>query len=208
MNTDPTAPLDARLLNAMKRLRLENIQLQRQLRSLQSDFAQASAEATDQAFRNRELEMELQTAQQQASRVPDLEKRVEAMELAQEQWEVQREAMTRLAQRQGMDLQELRNLLRERDEEIESLRLLTRARTHELENVKSQARQVIVQHYQAMKTAQEQAQAAIEEARKTRSRLDAIRPPVTAGRRKVLPPRSLRPVGLAPASHPSPQGQN
>ncbi len=196
--TDKSIPLDTRLLNAMKRLRLENIQLQRQLRGLQSDFGQASAQATDHAFRSRELEMELHSAQRQLQGLPELQRRLLALETAKHQWEAQRAAVTQLAQRQGLDLQELRTLLRQKERELEEIK---QASQSEMEEVKTKARQVIVQHYQSMKSAQEQAQAAFEEARRAKSQLEAIRAPMSSGRRKVLPPRGVRTGSLAAGSN-------
>lgn len=193
MATPDTQPLDSRLLNAMKRLRLENIQLQKQLRSLQSDLSAAN----EALLRGREVELQLAEVQKQVLDLQECQIKVQALEAARLHWDSQRSAITQLAQRQTLELQELRTLLRQRDEELGSLREANHNSVQELERVKHQARQVIVQHYQAMKSAQEQAQQASEEARRSKSQLDAIRPPVSNGRRKVLPPRSLRPLGFS-----------
>ncbi len=182
--TDQQPPLDSRLLNAMKRLRLENIHLQKHLRTLQGDFSQAHAHLSQSTLRTRELEAQLHMAQ----------RRVESLETTQAQWETQRAAVTQLVQRQAQELQELRTLARQQQEEIERQQQCITAGEEELERVKAQARQVIVQHYQGMKTAQEQAQVAFEEARRAKAQLEAIRAPMSPGRRKVLPPRSLRPT--------------
>ena len=187
-------PLDSRLLNAMKRLRLENISLQRQLRALQADFGQASAHSTDGEFRNRELEFQLAQAQQQLQGFEEAKQRLESLETMRQQWESQRMAMTGLVQRQTLEMQELRTLLRQHQEELCQVEQANQAGSQELERVKHQARQVIVQHYQAMKTAQEQAQQAFEEVRRSKTQLEAIRAPMGNGHRKVLPPRSLRPI--------------
>ncbi len=202
MKHETTTPLDSRLLAAMKRLRLENIQLQKQLRSLQSDFGQASSQATDAAFRGRDLELQLAQVQQQLQDHQEMRLRLESLEASRVHWEAQREALTQLAQRQALELQELRTLLNNREDEVAQLRHLNHAGLQEIEQVKHQARQVIVQHYQAMKRAEEQAQAASEEARRSRAQLDAIRAPMSNGRRKVLPPRSLRPKSSLDLSRP------
>ena len=202
MNYEPTQPLDTRLLNAMKRLRLENIQLQKQLRALQSDYGQASSQATDAAFRGRDLELQLAQMQQQLQDYHEIRLRVESLEAARVHWENQREMLTQLAQRQTLELQELRTLLHNREDEVCRLQHLNHAGLQEIEQIKHQARQVIVQHYQAMKRAEEQAQIAQEEARRSRAQLDAIRAPMSNGRRKVLPPRSLRPKGSLDLSRP------
>lgn len=189
-------PLDSRLLSAMKRLRLENINLQRQMRTLQSDCEIASTEANESGSRKRQLEVQLTEAEKQLQELQALRSRVEALEAEQQHWESQRQAVTSLAQRQTLELQELRTTLAERDDQVATLQAANQAGSQELERVKQQARQVIVQHYQAMKTAQEQAQQAFEEVRRNKSQMDAIRAPIAANRRKVLPPRSLRPLGL------------
>lgn len=194
MSTNINQPLDSRLLNAMKRLRLENINLQRQLRTLQADLGQSSAQASDNELRNRELEIQLSLAQQQLLEFEEARRRLESLETERQQWEAQRLSVTGLAQRQTLELQELRTLLRQREEELVQLQQANQSGSQELERVKHQARQVIVQHYQAMKTAQEQAQQAFEEVRRNKSQLEAIRAPMGSGRRKVLPPRSLRPI--------------
>ena len=193
---NPQQPLDSRLLSAMKRLRLENINLQRQMRTLQSDCETASCEANESGSRKRQLEVQLTEAEKQLQELQELKLRVESLEAEQQHWEAQRQAVTGLAQRQTMELQELRTALAERDEQIAALQQANQAGSQELERVKQQARQVIVQHYQAMKTAQEQAQQAFEEVRRNKSQMDAIRAPIGANRRKVLPPRSLRPMSL------------
>ncbi len=193
---NPQQPLDSRLLSAMKRLRLENISLQRQMRTLQSDCETASCEANESGSRKRQLEVQLTEAEKQLQELQDLKLRVETLEAEQQHWESQRQAVTSLAQRQTLELQELRTLLAERDEQLVALQQANQAGSQELERVKQQARQVIVQHYQAMKTAQEQAQQAFEEVRRNKSQMDAIRAPIGANRRKVLPPRSLRPMSL------------
>jgi chromosome segregation ATPase len=194
-------PLDSRLLNAMKRLRLENINLQRQLRALQADLGQANAQATDAEFRSRELEIELSLTRQQLEEFEEARLRLELLETARQQWEAQSLSASGMAQRQQVELQELRTLLRQREEEISQLQQANQAGSQELERVRHQARQVIVQHYQAMKTAQEQAQQAFEEVRRNKTQLDAIRAPMGGGRRKVLPPRSLRPTSSLQASN-------
>lgn len=194
---NPQQPLDSRLLSAMKRLRLENINLQRQMRTLQSDCEMASSEANESGSRKRQLEVQLTEAEKQLQQLQDLKLRVETLEAEQQHWESQRQAITGLAQRQTLELQELRTMLAERDEQIAALHQANQAGSQELERVKQQARQVIVQHYQAMKTAQEQAQQAFEEVRRNKSQMDAIRAPIGANRRKVLPPRSLRPMNLS-----------
>lgn len=193
---NPQQPLDSRLLSAMKRLRLENINLQRQMRTLQSDCESASSEANESGSRKRQLEVQLTEAEKQIGELQEMKLRVEALESEQQHWESQRQAITGLAQRQTLELQELRTLLAERDEQIAALQQANQTGSQELERVKQQARQVIVQHYQAMKTAQEQAQQAFEEVRRNKSQMDAIRAPIGANRRKVLPPRSLRPMSL------------
>lgn len=188
-------PLDSRLLNAMKRLRLDNIQLQKQLREYQSDFGQASSQAVDGAFRSRELEIELHQARQQLVELAELKQRLEAAETAREQWEAQRTVLSDLNHRQTLEIQEMRVELRHSEEECRRLSQANQAGSQELERVKTQARQVIVEHYQAMKSAQEQAQQANDEVRRMRAQVDAIRPTNSAGaRRKALPPRSLRPT--------------
>jgi len=187
-------PLDSRLLSAMKRLRLENINLQRQVRALQTDLAEATSQAHQHEFRNRELESQLANTQKQLHLQMDAQKSLDQLESARAQWDAQRSALNALTQQQHLELLELRALLQQREEELLQLQHVNQAGTQELERVKHQARQVIVQHYQAMKTAQEQAQQAFEEVRRNRSQLEAIRAPIS-GRRKVLPPRSLRPIG-------------
>lgn len=194
---NPQQPLDSRLLSAMKRLRLENINLQRQMRTLQTDCETASCEANESGSRKRQLEVQLTEAEKQLQQLKDLKLRVETLEAEQQHWESQRQAITGLAQRQTLELQELRTQLAERDEQIAALQQANQAGSQELERVKQQARQVIVQHYQAMKTAQEQAQQAFEEVRRNKTQMDAIRAPIGANRRKVLPPRSLRPMNLS-----------
>lgn len=194
---NPQQPLDSRLLSAMKRLRLENINLQRQMRTLQTDCETASCEANESGSRKRQLEVQLTEAEKQLQQLKELKLRVETLEAEQQHWESQRQAITGLAQRQTLELQELRTLLAERDEQIATLHQANQAGSQELERVKQQARQVIVQHYQAMKTAQEQAQQAFEEVRRNKTQMDAIRAPIGANRRKVLPPRSLRPMNLS-----------
>lgn len=194
---NPQQPLDSRLLSAMKRLRLENINLQRQMRTLQTDCETASCEANESGSRKRQLEVQLTEAEKQLQQLKELKLRVETLEAEQQHWESQRQAVTGLAQRQTLELQELRTMLAERDEQIATLQQANQAGSQELERVKQQARQVIVQHYQAMKTAQEQAQQAFEEVRRNKTQMDAIRAPIGANRRKVLPPRSLRPMNLS-----------
>lgn len=186
--------LDSRLLSAMKRLRMENIQLSKQLKALQEDFGNASSEATDSAFRTRDLELQLGAAQQQLQEMSEMKLRMQSLETSSQQWESQRAATTQLVQRQAQELQELRVELHRRNEEIARTQVERDAALAELEEVKSQARDALSQQYDAMKTAQEQAQDAFEEARRSKSQLDAIRPPAN-GLRKVLPPRSLFPQG-------------
>lgn len=187
--------LDSRLLNAMKRLRMENIQLQKQLKALQQDFGQASSQATDSAFRTQELEMKLASAEQQLQELAELKLRLQSLEITAHQWESQCAAQSQLVHQQGLEMQDLRTQLRERNEEITRLQHANAAGREELEKVKAHSRQVLVQHYEAMKMAQEQAQDAYEEARRSKAQLDAIRPPAN-GLRKVLPPRSLFPKNL------------
>lgn len=196
MSTANPQPLDSRLLSAMKRLRLENINLQRQMRTLQSDCEQASHQASESGSRKLQLEEQLSRVETQLREQDALQQRVHSLEAEQQHWEAQRQAISSLAQRQALELQEMRTLLDQRDQQIEALLQANQAAAQELERVKQQARQVIVQHYQAMKTAQEQAQQAFEEVRRNKSQLDAIRAPIGSGRRKVLPPRSLRPMSL------------
>lgn len=199
---NPQQPLDSRLLSAMKRLRLENINLQRQMRTLQNDCEVASTEANESGSRKRQLEVQLTQAEKQLREVEAMRLQLETLESEKQLWEGQREAVTGLAQRQAEELQEMRTLLAQRDEQILALTQANQAGSQELDRVKQQARQVIVQHYQAMKTAQEQAQQAFEEVRRNKSQLDAIRAPMGSGRRKVLPPRSLRPMSLQQGVNP------
>ena len=187
--------LDSRLLSAMKRLRMENIQLQKQLKALQQDFGQASSEATDSAFRTRELEVQLASAEQQLQEMAEMKLRLQSLETTAQQWESQCAAQSQLVHQQAMEMQELRTQLRLRSEEIRQLQQANAAAHEELERVKAHSRQVLVQHYEAMKIAQEQAQEAFEDARRSKAQLDAIRPPAN-GMRKVLPPRSLFPKNL------------
>lgn len=185
--------LDSRLLSAMKRLRMENIQLSKQLKTLQEDFGNASSEATDSAFRTRDLEIQLGAAEQKLQELSEMKLRLQSLETSCQQWESQRAATTQLVQRQAQELQELRVELHARNEEIARTQVERDAARAELDEVKAETRQVLTQHYEAMKTAQEQAQDASEEARRSKSQLDAIRQP-TNGMRKVLPPRSLFPT--------------
>ena len=199
---NPQQPLDSRLLSAMKRLRLENINLQRQMRTLQNDCDVASTEANESGSRKRQLEVQLTQAEKQLREVEAMKLQLETLESEKQLWEGHREAVTGVAQRQAEEIQEMRLLLAQRDEQILALQQANQAGSQELERVKQQARQVIVQHYQAMKTAQEQAQQAFEEVRRNKSQLDAIRAPMGSGRRKVLPPRSLRPMSLQQGVNP------
>jgi len=153
-------PLDVRLLAALKRLRQDNIELQKQVRLLQDVSDQGSCE--------------------------ELRSRVASLQLERQQWETQRDALVQLARRQAAELCDLR-------EQTQRQRKLQ----DELEQTQAQARKVIVQHYQAMKAAQQQVLETQDELRRCRSQLEAIRRPITANPRKVLPPRGLRPMKLA-----------
>lgn len=124
---NPQQPLDSRLLSAMKRLRLENISLQRQMRTLQSDCETASCEANESGSRKRQLEVQLTEAERQLQELQDLKLRVETLEAEQQHWESQRQAITGLAQRQTLELQELRTMLADRDEQIAALQQANQA---------------------------------------------------------------------------------
>lgn len=191
METDSnTVRLDARLLNAMKRLRMENIGLQKQLRSTRQTLSEMSSEATDTSFRSRDLEMKLAASEEQINQLQTLRNKLARLEEERSQWDAQRAAAAAVAQRQAAEISELKARLQAREDECSQLQAAEHATRVEMEELKAKARTVIAQHYQAMKSAQQQSRDAMDQARRSRAQLEVIRP---VGHRKVLPPRSLRP---------------